>query len=78
MCVCVSKRKSSKVVNRCAYKGDREGVHMGDIVVQPNVRVFLRQRVRQAEGGWGGGEGESRPEMTKGLKGGEERWRDNG
>lgn len=57
MCVCVSERKSSKVVNRCAYKGGREGVHMGDIVVQQNVRVFLRQRVRQTERGWGGGVG---------------------
>lgn len=48
--MCVSEgKKQSKVVNRCAYKGDREGVHMGDIVVQQNVRVFLRQGVRRAD-----------------------------
>lgn len=45
---------------------------MGDIVVQQNVSVSKTeiQMGRQKEG--------SQPEMTKGLKGGEERWRDNG
>ena len=57
MCVCVfvcvseRRKKQSQVVNRCMHKGDREGEHMGDIVVQ-NVRVFPRRRVRRADRRW--------------------------
>lgn len=73
--MCVSERqKQSEVVKKCrVHVKEAEGVDVGDVIVQPNVRIFLRQRVW-----WARLEGGSRLEMTKGLKGGEERWKDNG
>lgn len=67
------RRKQSKIVKRCEHKIERERAHMGDIAGQQIVRVFQRQGHRLADRKGGSG-----PEMTKGLKGGEERWRDNG
>lgn len=64
--MCVSEaKKQSQVVNRCAYKADSEGAHMGDIVVvQQNGRVFLKQGVRRAD---------RRGELTRDDKGTERR-----
>lgn len=73
--------KQSKVVNRCAHEGDcKEEVHMRDVAVHENA-CFLRGGVRQ-QGVCGVGVGVcvcgGGHEITKGLKGGEERWRHNG
>lgn len=55
--MCVSERqKQSEVVKKCrVHVKETEGVDVGDVIVQPNVRIFLRQRVWWArlEGGVG-------------------------
>ncbi len=43
MSVCVSEaKKQSQVVNRCAYKEDSEGAHMGDFFCAAECESFSK------------------------------------